>query len=302
MSNKARAALAAIALVVSMAFGGTGGALASVQLGAHAPGTEPLPAGTTAMQNGGEAKSAPEPYRYAGPPASQGVITSWSTYNSGGTYGLKLKVGNAFGTDGGIARYESALETVSATGTNTFPSRIRIFNGESIGVYSSGGAPGMLQTVADVPSLYVVLKAGDLLASPGTLTATPDTSGWEPSANIYKSAFRLNIAATVELDADGDLFGDETQDKCPGVNGSADGCVPPPPPPLKCKKGFKKTLTAKGKLVCKKAESKKKGKCKKAKGKGSKSRASASKKKGKGKKRCGGKQGKGKKKGNGRSG
>jgi hypothetical protein len=48
----------------------------------------------------------------------------------------------------------------------------------------------------------------------------------------------VNIAAVVEPDADGDGFGDETQDKCIGVGGPDNGCpvppvaVPPAPEPL----------------------------------------------------------------------
>jgi hypothetical protein len=41
----------------------------------------------------------------------------------------------------------------------------------------------------------------------------------------------FSAVATVEPDADGDGFGDETQDRCPGVAGPADGCVAPPAAP-----------------------------------------------------------------------
>lgn len=34
----------------------------------------------------------------------------------------------------------------------------------------------------------------------------------------------MQVAATVEGDADGDGFGDETQDKCAGTPGSVQGC------------------------------------------------------------------------------
>ena len=44
-------------------------------------------------------------------------------------------------------------------------------------------------------------------------------------------AYRLNVTARLEADADSDGFGDETQDSCPGTAGSASGCVPPTPAP-----------------------------------------------------------------------
>ena len=45
------------------------------------------------------------------------------------------------------------------------------------------------------------------------------------------AAYRLNVTARLEADADSDGFGDETQDSCPGTAGSASGCVPPTPTP-----------------------------------------------------------------------
>jgi hypothetical protein len=44
----------------------------------------------------------------------------------------------------------------------------------------------------------------------------------------------LLVAASIEPDADGDGFGDETQDACPSQAGTQGQCVsnPPPPPPL----------------------------------------------------------------------
>src|SRR5262249_27486121 len=44
-------------------------------------------------------------------------------------------------------------------------------------------------------------------------------------------SFQTPIAATIEPDADKDGFGDESQDNCPGVVGTDNGCVPKPPDP-----------------------------------------------------------------------
>lgn len=295
----------AIALAFAGALGLAPQAGAATQIGAAAPGSLALPANTTAMQFG-----AQEPYFYASTYGSSAIVTSWSTYGSGGTYQLKLKVGSAVATDEGIVRYESAMETVSGPGLQTFPARIRIYGNEQIGAYSPTGAPGFLQAmplpVGDNPLVLVghivILKAGDQLEPPGKAFGPWD--GWTNPADIKKQPYRLSLAATIEPDADGDDFGDESQDKCLGVRGDVDGCAAPPSPRT-CKKGFKKVLTAAGPR-CKKIKGKGKNRCGSKKGKGKKNSkakkraASASKKKGKGKsgkgkKRCGGKKGKGKK-------
>ena len=72
-------------------------------------------------------------------------------------------------------------------------------------------------------------------------------------------SFEVLVQGTVELDADDDGFGDETQDQCPGSAGSANGCVPPTaatpvaktatPVTKKCKKGFR-AKKVRGKRKC----------------------------------------------------
>ncbi len=305
--GRLRVVLVATSLALAGVLSVASQAGAAIQLGAvlSAPGSLALAPNTTALQSHTQKKVAPETYWYCCDVevyGSSAIITSWSTYGGGGTYQLKLKVGTAASTDEGIVRYESAMETVSGPGLHVFPARIRIFGGEGIGAYTPTGAPGFLQAMPEPCCHIVILKAGDQLEPPGKAFGPWD--GWTNPADFHKQSYRMNLAATVEPDVDGDGFGDESQDKCVGVKGDADGCVPPPPPPLRCKKGFKKTLTAKGTPRCKKVKSKGAGKkksCRKKKGKGKKGHASASRKKhkGKGKKRCGAKKGKGKKKGNG---
>ena len=93
----------------------------------------------------------------------QAVVTSWGTVGTGGTYQLKLKVGSS-GIDWAVPRYESELQTVSGPGPQEFPSRVRIFNAEDIGIYTPTGAPGMAIPY-DEPELEgasVVWHSGDL--------------------------------------------------------------------------------------------------------------------------------------------
>ncbi len=66
------------------------------------------------------------------------------------------------------------------------------------------------------------------------------------------SGWQIFLRGTVEPDADGDGFGDETQDKCPGTSGATAGCVPK----KKCKRKKRKGKKA----AAKKKRCKRKGK------------------------------------------
>jgi hypothetical protein len=61
------------------------------------------------------------------------------------------------------------------------------------------------------------------------------------------------VQGTIEPDADGDLFGDETQDRCLGVAGAQDGCPPAVVKKKKCKKKkHRRSADAAKKKKCKK--------------------------------------------------
>jgi hypothetical protein len=76
-------------------------------------------------------------------------------------------------------------------------------------------------------------EAGD-----GTIAYVPqETMTYTYQAQGQPDAGTLDFAVKVEPDADGDGFGDETQDNCPGFPGTDDGCGPggkpvPAPAPL----------------------------------------------------------------------
>jgi hypothetical protein len=81
---------------------------------------------------------------------------------------------------------------------------------------------------------------------------SPLSDGGPPPGQLGGSDLNQEVylQATVEPDADGDGFGDETQDKCPTVAAPTDGCPPVtlPPPATgqraaalkKCRAKFKK--------------------------------------------------------------
>jgi hypothetical protein len=54
--------------------------------------------------------------------------------------------------------------------------------------------------------------------------ATTLPNGGAPVASVPVANIEAFVQATVEADADGDLFGDESQDQCPAASGPTDGC------------------------------------------------------------------------------
>jgi hypothetical protein len=285
----ALAALAGAVLALSSA-----SALGSARVGiGAAPGTVAVPAGYTAMQGGWGVDSEDEGLYFGYRDrllhyGHQAVVTSWGTFATGGTYQLKLKVGSS-GIDWAVPRYESELQTVSGLGPREFPSRVRIFDSENIGVYAPTGAPGTV-ALYDEPAAEgasVVWHAGDLtLPESAALSRDWDQVGGNKTT---PEPYRLNLTATIEPDRDGDGWGDETQDKCPTQMGEHEGCAQAPATPTKskgkkhgkrrkCKKGFKAVkvkVKHKGKIVRgKNGKPKKKTVCKrvKKKGKGHKQR------------------------------
>jgi hypothetical protein len=200
---------------------------------------------------------------------SAGVITSWSSYKGTKAQQLKLKVGRVVAKNDYSVVGESALETLTTEGTNTFRTRITVAAGDLIGLYSATGNTGTVFENAGFD--YEIFRQLNTDIAPG---ASDSLEG----PFLFDA---INVAAYVEPDADADGFGDESQDRCPGVSGPVEGCVPvvalPLPlapiainadPPFHttkspCPKG-KKKVTVKGKPKCK---PKHKGKAKaKAKG------------------------------------
>lgn len=132
---------------------------------------------------------------------SNGIVTKWKVNSGVATPDLlQLRVFQATGKKNEFKTVaQSAFET-AVTGTNVFNARIPVQAGDRFGTY--GAAPSGALYCAGVP--------GDIL---GYFTADVPVG----SAQTYTEAPGLQVAvsATVEADADGDGFGDETQDGCP---------------------------------------------------------------------------------------
>jgi hypothetical protein len=162
-------------------------------------------------------------------PAGGGVITSWQT-RAGPLSGItaKLKVFRAtLDPDGYLVVGQSVLRNITpgASGgpgalNGPFPTRIPVQGGDFIS--SVGGENGG-------PCSTATGDNGDGARAPSV--GEPD--GAPGSTTLYGpniAQTRSNVAALLEADADGDDFGDETQDNCPGVSGSNAGCAPAPGP------------------------------------------------------------------------
>jgi hypothetical protein len=146
---------------------------------------------------------------------ANGVITAWQV-RSGSTplTGLVFKAarpGTPIGTETIIGQVSAGPQTANAI--TTTPARVPVRAGDVIGMSFVSGDCDTNGTT------------GDSLGSAGGDVQPGQTANFADDTQR-----RLPIAATVEPDADGDGFGDETQDRCPGVAGTDNGCVPPPTP------------------------------------------------------------------------
>jgi len=154
-------------------------------------------------------------------PAGGGVITSWShraNASSGRELGLRVfrpESGTNFTLIGG-----SGVQTLTANTVNTFETQISVQAGDVLGLYVGNASP------------FFPFSGGASCAYTGSGATTQGSFGMNPepatgaSVNLLGtySSILLNVTARVEADADGDGFGDETQDGCPALAGPLGGC------------------------------------------------------------------------------
>src|SRR3954454_19598018 len=138
-------------------------------------------------------------------PAGGGVITSWSMYAGPATgQQVKFKVFRPTGTAHEYeAKGDSNLETLTPNQLNTFSTRIPVQAGWQIGFYEATGLDRCYNSASGDAGDSAAATTGDQAV--GTTQTFPQLSG---------GGYRMDIQANVEPDADGDGFGDETQDKC----------------------------------------------------------------------------------------
>ena len=174
---------------------------------------------TTGAQDCNPGPIAMAQYLEGGAPSyvtpTSGVITGYSVQAGTGAGSVRLVLFGPSATAGhrtvvGL----SALNPVVVSTVNTFATRIPVAAGVSIGLNNS--ASGMICWGAG--------GAGDQLKAVSGFD--PDASSdFAPAATV--NAARVNISAVLEPDADGDLYGDVSQDLCPQSNLTQAACPAP---------------------------------------------------------------------------
>jgi hypothetical protein len=147
---------------------------------------------------------------------TDGVITNWSFEAAAGTTPpLKLKIVRHAGGDDFTTIGDSQLETPTPATLNTWTTRIAVKAGDLLGHYYPGP---MTVSYRDVSGY----DTHDISGSPGTPGLDPP-----PGTTVTYSpnpGNQIDVSAVLEPDADQDGFGDESQDKCLGTPGAANGC------------------------------------------------------------------------------
>jgi hypothetical protein len=209
--NRARLALLLTGSALAL---GAGPAMAATTIGQITPPGSKNPGGCSNCAELQLATAAGSPSYVV--PAGGGVITSWSMNGmDGGPARLEV-----FRSGPGAGEFALAAETdmhqFAAGEIPTIPVRIPVAGGEHLGLGTGIQGPAWVRysnTLADqVGGFPFAAAIGD--------AKVPTTF----------SGYLMNVAATVEPDADHDGFGDETQDGCPTDASKQGPCVPSPPP------------------------------------------------------------------------
>ncbi len=149
----------------------------------------------------------------------KGVLTRWRFHSSGDAAAgaVRLKIFRYTGT--GLAYEvlaESSLKTLDPDTAYEFPERIRVNRGDLLGLTAVADAEVGITTPNTPGNQMAQFGGGDIPV------------GQTGTATIAWPNLRVNVAATVEPDADNDGFGDDTQDACPTDATRQTACPTPP--------------------------------------------------------------------------
>jgi hypothetical protein len=154
-------------------------------------------------------------------PQGGGVITAWQHRASTvdvGSGRLQVWRGSALGTTFTLVG-RSEIEAFSAGLVNSFATRIPVDGGDLLGFRITNESACVFDAPGAGPNDTVRFQ---------NMIGTPDAApGESVTFGVAEADFRLNISATLEPDADGDGFGDETQDCNPGNASQTVDCTPP---------------------------------------------------------------------------
>lgn len=135
---------------------------------------------------------------------ANGVITSWSTATANYAGTAKLKVLHPTGAKEYVVVGEDGPHPVAAGTSPTFTGvRVPVHAGDVIALLAKG-----TNCMAWFP--------GGGFAYAGFALGLDPAPGGSATVSAFGVDFAIAVSATVEPDADGDGYGDETQDACPG--------------------------------------------------------------------------------------
>ena len=134
---------------------------------------------------------------------SDGVIVRWRIRTDGPGGPFALQVARPAGGNSRLGISVSESTSVAAAGVSEFLTRLPVKQGDNIGIKWTSANTARFHGGAGVPG------AAALYFTPAL------ADGESRDANIVNSATEFFVNADLEADADGDGFGDETQDGCP---------------------------------------------------------------------------------------
>lgn len=157
--------------------------------------------------------AAGDPLAVAAP--ISGVVTQWSV-NSGGVSPTteKLQIFRPTLNANEYTVVGESAEATMASGLSSHPTQIPIRAGDHLGIAAGSATGWVLYCSGQHP--------GDSL---GTLGGSANLPLGSTRAFAPAPTFQVGVTATIEPDADGDGYGDETQDKCP-QSGATQGSCP----------------------------------------------------------------------------
>jgi hypothetical protein len=188
---KKRVVVGLVGVMSAIALTAAGGASAATEVGSKCVPTT-APPGTTLIQLASDPAELP-----VAMPA--GVLTQWKiNLPAPGTFAQTLKIARATGNPGEFKIVAEDPRTITF-GLNTFDVRIPVEAGDRLGLLGGAtlGALACNAPAADAAGQFI---GEATLGSSQTYLSVPNV--------------QVAVSGTVEPDADGDHFGDDTQDKC----------------------------------------------------------------------------------------
>lgn len=144
---------------------------------------------------------------------TDGVLVRWrvSANGASGPIAIRVMRPGAASNLTGVATGPTVATT--AAGISVFPARIPIRAGDALGLdFDSTNTAGMKPSSGD-PATVALYHAPALL------------DGVTAAATVLNTGTELLLNGDIEPDADQDGFGDESQDSCPRIAGTVNGCA-----------------------------------------------------------------------------